>query len=141
MEDTLWAIHGWVWRHELVCVLILILLEDTLWVGFILRPGKGCTVLILILLEDTLWAQKLISYGDFCKRLNPYSIGRYSLRSAKDAPFEDGRFVLILILLEDTLWVQSCVLVAQLLLHVLILILLEDTLWEQQKINTLSSNI
>ena len=117
------------------------------------RKSLKFTVLILILLEDTLWGcsgtwrtvrvpYRLNPYSIgryslsnncaiksiFYSCLNPYSIGRYSLRRRKRSsriswtglnPYSIGRYslsfwmvrgwicrqvVLILILLEDTLW-------------------------------------
>ena len=44
-------------KKRLFCVLILILLEDTLWDVELGYFGKTIYVLILILLEDTLWAK------------------------------------------------------------------------------------
>ena len=60
-------------------VLILILLEDTLW-GMVLTPILSTpAVLILILLEDTLWVlRNLLNWRNLLS-LNPYSIGRYSM--------------------------------------------------------------
>ena len=178
LEDTLWALCR-ISGCSRTRVLILILLEDTLWdseIDFVDKEGND--VLILILLEDTLWGKRngtcpldkrrvlililledtLWEVGDYrwlfanlC--LNPYSIGRYSLRGIDfntryirpDGlnPYSIGRYslrlktlwlqkqqkVLILILLEDTLWDYINFTILIKFFIVLILILLEDTLW------------
>ena len=60
-------------------VLILVLMEDTLWdfsvTGYICKDAE---VLILVLMEDTLWVETLV---DRLRKgsLNPCSNGRYSL--------------------------------------------------------------
>ena len=88
-------------------VLILILLEDTLWGGCILHARESlCGVLILILLEDTLWEKVCSVWQTTSYSLNPYSIGRYSLSRSSTTCSCQHWFVLILILLEDTLWVN-----------------------------------
>ena len=58
LEDTLWVEVKNVVRNLLESVLILILLEDTLWGVALTLDKKVEGVLILILLEDTLWGQK-----------------------------------------------------------------------------------
>ena len=118
------------------------------------RKSLKFTVLILILLEDTLWGcsgtwrtvrvpYRLNPYSIgryslsnncaiksiFYSCLNPYSIGRYSLRRRKRSsriswtglnPYSTGRYSLITCSLSWILWCN----------WVLILILLEDTLWD-----------
>ena len=86
-------------------------------------------VLILILLEDTLWVWEKIATSHNTQCLNPYSIGRYSVRTRFFRSHRKANSVLILILLEDTLWATNQEENIK-LLQVLILILLEDTLWE-----------
>ena len=79
MEDTLWAYNPDLVSVTVTGVLILILMEDTLWeIADTADAGSG-DVLILILMEDTLWVNLL------CRKVE------------KDT-------VLILILMEDTLW-------------------------------------
>ena len=85
-------------------------------------------VLILILLEDTLWVWEKIATSHNTQCLNPYSIGRYSVRTRFFRSHRKANSVLILILLEDTLWATNQEANIK-LLQVLILILLEDTLW------------
>ena len=73
--------HLWSkWRYA---VLILILMEYTLWVYENIHPRlQAVGVLILILMEYTLWAEWLVSYPVSCyASLNPYSNGIYSMRS------------------------------------------------------------
>ena len=54
MEDTLWERKEVV--SELLKVLILVLMEDTLWELISVTQTKLQLVLILVLMEDTLWA-------------------------------------------------------------------------------------
>ena len=66
-----------VWRSDLH-VLILILVEDTLW-DFSRNAYQAMDkVLILILMEDTLWVS-MNGYKPSYLSLNPYSNGRYSM--------------------------------------------------------------
>ena len=86
-------------------VLILILMEDTLW-DYPRCKGWWCAcVLILILLEDTLWVAQY---------------GKQQL---------DERQVLILILMEDTLWGRKDWYLCGVQQQVLILIIMEHALW------------
>ena len=79
MEDTLWDLKHYGYKNnkqslnpysigryslspeeidedaKYICVLILILLEDTLWGNYCNGESSPWCVLILILLEDTLW--------------------------------------------------------------------------------------
>ena len=55
MEDTLRGLPG-VATYLTHLVLILVLMEDTLRVGLILKQRRTITVLILVLMEDTLRA-------------------------------------------------------------------------------------
>ena len=67
--------------------------------------GGFKSVLILIILEDTLWVQ-YHGYSSYMAEngLNPYYIGRYSMRIFNIWPKIKNMIVLILIILEDTLW-------------------------------------
>ena len=132
MEHALW---GYQFLPQLIDkeVLILILMEDSLWVLLHKVWRSDLHVLILILLEDTLWGvQNLFKVALLRNSLNPYSNGRYSMgalcllwhKFPLDSlnPYSNGRYsmrhlchhhsvrgllVLILILMEDTLWVQT----------------------------------
>ncbi len=56
-------------------------MEDTLWDSKSSSARNRISlVLILILLEDTLWATALSILQLSASSLNPYSIGRYSMR-------------------------------------------------------------
>ena len=103
LEDTLWVGRK-VGTKSKQPVLILILLEDTLWGVWSWFWNWLCRVLILILLEDTLWVVKFSLFLRLRTCLNPYSIGRYSLRYGGSGWTRTRTDVLILILLEDTLW-------------------------------------
>ena len=46
-------------------------------VGSLRRFGIAVLVLILILLEDTIWLENDISVEESYNCLNPYSVGRY----------------------------------------------------------------
>ncbi len=83
-------------------------------------------VLILILLDDTLWLSKSRQQPRPTS-LNPYSTGWYSLTVLKPL-MPNWKSVLILILLDDTLWQETQHLLS-IRCIVLILILLDDTLW------------
>ena len=65
-------------------VLILILMEDTLWVSVYSLQSCDVEVLILILMEDTLWVMKKVNIKEITESLNPYSNGRYSLSLFED---------------------------------------------------------
>ena len=86
-------------------VLILILLEDGQWDGSTELFNSSILVLILILLEDGQW-EEWNKQLDIMRtsRLNPYSIGRWSV-SEQLSYNNKVRKVLILILLEDGQWV------------------------------------
>ena len=103
-------------------------MEVTLWALLTLNFGSLWVVLILIILEVTLWVQKVYNKRYYRQCLNPYYIGSYSMSIlARDWAVEKG-IVLILIILEVTLWVfRTCSIL--LLKEVLILIILEVTLW------------
>ena len=61
-------------------VLILILMEDTLWAKkYVNVKNISSLVLILILMEDTLWVLLVLIEHWASSRLNPYSNGRYSM--------------------------------------------------------------
>ena len=84
-------------------VLILVLMEDTLWARVQDEGWKGWSVLILVLMEDTLWVKRLnFSASKYC--LNPCFNGRYSLRLSCSFLIVIMLRVLILVLMEDTLW-------------------------------------
>ena len=80
MEDTLWGYWKIFQKPKSHFVLILILMEDTLWGLTDKKMVIEKFVLILILMEDTLWENEKWSYKHELER------------------------VLILILMEDTLW-------------------------------------
>ena len=78
-------------------------MEDTLWENERQAEGKVCRVLILILMEDTLW-EPVVCWLEVCFcSLNPYSNGRYSM-GVRNSKLYESFSVLILILMEDTLW-------------------------------------
>ena len=107
-------------------VLILVLMEDTLWERRMFSKVWLRQVLILVLMEDTLWAIHFINHL-IIYSLNPCFNGRYSL-SPKYFENEDNVDVLILVLMEDTLWATKGIR-KQIFENVLILVLMEDTLW------------
>ena len=72
-----------------------------------LEEPEYVDVLILILLEDTLWGILTSITETEMPSLNPYSIGRYSVSRGSFVDIWGRRIVLILILLEDTLWVSD----------------------------------
>ena len=62
-------------------VLILIILEVTLWVVIhISEDTELVIVLILIILEVTLWVALNKALPQYVRSLNPYYIGSYSMR-------------------------------------------------------------
>ena len=67
------------------------------------RKWHNIYVLILILMEDTLWATALSILQLSASSLNPYSNGRYSMGRHPQAHQCTHKGVLILILMEDTL--------------------------------------
>jgi len=149
-------------------VLILIVLEDALWVPCISASAISQTclnpycigrcslsqrillcvtrfieVLILIVLEDALWVNERWTNDERTNCLNPYCIGRCSLSSETSGVFQGADPVLILIVLEDALWENVIVVIAP-TIEVLILIVLEDALWvlsfETTQFNTFCLN-
>ena len=105
MENTLWDIGGSL-IVEFIDVLILIIMENTLWVRtmHLISLMKGW-VLILIIMENTLWA--------FKQRVLLFNTLK----------------VLILIIMENTLWVKNEYVKFCWISSVLILIIMENTLW------------
>ena len=111
-------------------VLILVLMDDTLWPVNDERKGWMVGVLILVLMDDTLWLllEKFINQfknglnpcfngwysltgfvisqlGRLLKRsLNPCFNGWYSLTLRQPAILKLNIMVLILVLMDDTLW-------------------------------------
>ena len=76
MEDSLWRMKLLMVAAE-TAVLILILMEDSLWpAGTMVAAFGEWVVLILILMEDSLWLPEITKklYGR--SSLNPYSNGR-----------------------------------------------------------------
>ena len=86
-------------------VLILIILEVTLWVVRLLLDRPDFEVLILIILEVTLWDQVSSSLLVVTSGLNPYYTGSYSMSWDDVIEGQYCYCVLILIILEVTLWV------------------------------------
>ena len=131
MEEFHWGWKGYIWkRHIHYKIAILILMEDYLWSWCSHHKDVVIEgIFFLILMEDTLWDQTPLDSVQKAGGLNPYSNGRYSMRSAGRwkwmkivglNPYFNGRYsmreecwkvkfwikrVLILILMEDTLWV------------------------------------
>ena len=69
-----------------------------------LQTDLNYIVLILVLMEDTLWGGRMTTAKDqVVIRLNPCFNGRYSLRNGI-CNQQFGNIVLILVLMEDTLW-------------------------------------
>ncbi len=69
---------------------------------------KTVMVLILIVLEDGLWDTTLrLRTKEKYQGLNPYCVGRWSLRIKVTVKAVNVIDVLILIVLEDGLWVDS----------------------------------
>ena len=77
-------------------------MEDTLWEHLSKGAYKTVAVLILVLMEDTLWV--IIAGIALLKGLNPCFNGRYSLSNLIVFAIKSC-LVLILVLMEDTLWV------------------------------------
>ena len=88
-------------------------------------------VLILIILEVTLWASWLFSFVTSYQRLNPYYTGSYSMSYLLVIQLTLAKQVLILIILEVTLW-GGITMKKNVRDYVLILIILEVTLWEKE---------
>ena len=110
-------------------VLILVLVEDGLW-PHLPKWWKQQTawVLILVLVEDGLWLFLLSNGLSDRKGLNPCFNGRWSLTLVTVLICLRQRFVLILVLMEDGLWRILTSKVGR--NHVvLILVLMEDGLW------------
>ena len=78
-------------------------MEDTLWDNYGKIRSNEHRVLILILMEDTLWDMQPATTGKTALGLNPYSNGRYSM-SLWNIKFHYIWNVLILILMEYALW-------------------------------------
>ena len=66
-------------------------------------------VLILIILEVTLWVNKVNANKAKAQGLNPYYTGSYSMRNLRFGITKKVSHVLILIILEVTLWVDAIV--------------------------------
>jgi len=79
LEDALWVKKQWGNEREFY-VLILIVLEDALWAETQISNDKKPYVLILIVLEDALWEYVNEAKEKLLRGLNPYCIGRCSLR-------------------------------------------------------------
>ena len=109
LEDTLWAATYLHYVLDWYYVLILILLEDTLW-EFI-QPPKNNVTFCLNPYSIGRYSMSIDGFMSFSERqrgLNPYSIGRYSMSYGKISSYSVSQCqVLILILLEDTLWVSK----------------------------------
>ena len=126
LEVTLWVKPTTSFVH-VITVLILIILEVTLWVLRKDESSNRIIVLILIILEVTLWVLVCFLYCSRRLGLNPYYTGSYSMRSVTHRIVRND-YVLILIILEVTLWGCLSVLILK-ITTVLILIILEVTLW------------
>ena len=89
---------------KILKVLILVLVDDALWViMFCLGMFFLLLVLILVLVDDALWETiKIVQVSNY--------------------------IVLILVLVDDALWVQSIITVGT-VIRVLILVLVDDALW------------
>ena len=77
-------------------------MEDTLWESGAISDSIKEEVLILVLMEDTLW-DKWCYHSLLLIGLNPCFNGRYSLSYVKKKT-QNKPHVLILVLMEDTLW-------------------------------------
>ena len=108
MEVTLWEIL-YADRPVVVYeVLILVLVEVTLWVIFFYPKSNPINVLILVLVEVTLWDDAAAEqFSTTLISLNPCFSGSYSLSTTSLIRSFLWANVLILVLVEVTLWVNK----------------------------------
>ena len=85
-------------------VLILIIMENTLWGDENVDQSWILLVLILIIMENTLWEEKMTVSERPKACLNPYYNGKYSMRVFDQQWPRAEEAVLILIIMENTLW-------------------------------------
>ena len=88
------------WRK----VLILVLVDYTLWPDETADTPADEIVLILVLVDYTLWRwdPRITTFN--CIRLNPCSGGLYSLTRGRNLLWWEPKWVLILVLVDYTLW-------------------------------------
>ena len=120
--------------NALFAVLILLMLELTLWCWFELCTyAKIVKVLILLMLELTLWYEPQKTPQSICLRgLNPSDAGIDSLIPYCKMWKVNNNNVLILLMLELTLWWVELIINPDSNDEVLILLMLELTLWYQR---------
>ncbi len=132
MEDALWLPLT---KENSTClnVLILVVMEDALWRKLTVQSVTERLVLILVVMEDALWQCPcpLCRWGYW--GLNPCCNGRCSLTVSWVRVFWKRR-VLILVVMEDALW-PSCRIRNHLDDKVLILVVMEDALWQNVSIS------
>ena len=114
-------------------VLILVVMEDGLWLLNVLSYSRIMNVLILVVMEDGLWRVSVVCIWTCPWRVNPCCNGRWSLTCFIWSGWGLIPQVLILVVMEDGLWRYVLCRKGE-GTRVLILVVMEDGLWPAPKL-------